>query len=204
MPDPLGDISYTWPLLLGFVLAYLIGSVPFGLILTRAAGLGDVRRTGSGNIGATNVLRTGHRGAAAATLLLDAGKGALAVAVAWRFGPGMAALAAVGAVLGHVAPVWLGFRGGKGVATAIGVHLVHAWPLGMAVAGLWVATALLFRFSSLASVAAFAASPAIAWMIGGTAAVEVAGPIAALVLLRHIGNIRRLLRGQESRIGGGG
>ena len=202
MPDPLGDFSYTWPFLLGFVLAYLIGSVPFGLVLARMAGLGDVRRMGSGNIGATNVLRTGHRGLAAATLLLDAGKGALAVAIAWGFGPGMAALAALGAVLGHVAPVWLGFRGGKGVATAIGVHLVYAWPLGAAVAGLWVATALLFRFSSLASVTAFAASPVIAWVAGGMAAVEVAGPIAAVVLLRHIGNIRRLLRGEESRIGG--
>lgn len=203
MPDPLGDFSYTWPFLLGFVLAYLIGSVPFGLVLARAAGLGDVRRMGSGNIGATNVLRTGRRELAAATLLLDAGKGALAVAIAWRFGPGMAAVAALGAVLGHVAPVWLGFRGGKGVATAIGVHLVYAWPLGAAVAALWVATALLFRFSSLASVVAVAASPAIAWVVDGMAAVEVAGPIAAVVLLRHIGNIRRLLRGEESRIGGG-
>src|SRR5579885_3795086 len=132
MPGLLGGFDYTWPYYLGAALGYLLGSIPFGLLLTRAAGLGDIRRIGSGNIGATNVLRTGRRGLAAATLLLDAGKGALAVAVAWKFGPSFAAAAALAAVLGHVFPVWLRFKGGKGVATSAGVLLAYNPPVALA------------------------------------------------------------------------
>ena len=201
MPDPLGDFSFTWPLYAAFLAAYLLGSVPFGLLLTRLAGTGDLRKIGSGNIGATNVLRTGRKGLAALTLLLDAGKGAAAVAVAdhW-FGPGMAAFAALGVVAGHIAPVWLRFRGGKGVATAFGVLFVFAWPIGLAAAVVWLAAAALFRYSSLAAILAIGSSPAWAWALVGVAEAEVTGLIAIAVVARHAGNFRRLLKGKESRI----
>ena len=201
MPDPLGDLSFTWPLYAAFLAAYLLGSVPFGLLLTRLAGARDLRQVGSGNIGATNVLRTGRRGLAALTLLLDAGKGAGAVAVAdhW-FGPGMAVFAALGVVAGHIAPVWLRFRGGKGVATAFGVLFAFAWPVGLAAAVVWLGTAALFRYSSLAAVLAIGSSPAWAWALVGVAEAEVTGLIAIAVVLRHAGNLRRLLKGEESRI----
>lgn len=201
MPDPLGDFSFTWPLYAAFLAAYLLGSIPFGLLLTRLAGAGDLRQVGSGNIGATNVLRTGRRGLAALTLLLDAGKGAAAVAVAdhW-FGPSMAVFAALGVVVGHIAPVWLRFRGGRGVATAFGVLFVFAWPVGVAAAAVWLGTAALFRYSSLAAILAIGSSPAWAWALVGVAEVEVTGLIAIAVIARHAGNIRRLLRGEESRI----
>ena len=201
MPDPLGDFSFTWPLYAAFLAAYLLGSVPFGLLLTRLVGAGDLRQVGSGNIGATNVLRTGRKGLAALTLLLDAGKGVGAVAVAdhW-FGPSMAALAALGVVAGHIAPVWLRFRGGKGVATAFGVLFVFAWPAGLAAAVVWLAAAALFRYSSLAAVLAIGSSPAWAWALVGIAEAEVAGLIAIAVVARHAGNLRRLLKGEESRI----
>ena len=201
MPDPLGDFSFTWPLYAAFLAAYLLGSVPFGLLLTRLAGTGDLRKIGSGNIGATNVLRTGRKGLAALTLLLDAGKGAAAVAVAdhW-FGPSMAAFAALGVVAGHIAPVWLRFRGGKGVATAFGVLFVFAWPVGLAAAAVWLAAAALFRYSSLAAILAIGSSPAWAWALIGVAEAEVTGLIAIAVIVRHAGNLRRLLKGEESRI----
>ncbi|HXP31914.1 MAG TPA: glycerol-3-phosphate 1-O-acyltransferase PlsY [Stellaceae bacterium] len=181
--------------------AYLLGSVPFGLLLTRLAGLGDIRRLGSGNIGATNVLRTGRKSLAALTLVLDAGKGALAVLVARRFGAEMAALAAVAVVIGHIFPVWLGFNGGKGVATTGGMLLAYAWPVGLAALATWLAVALVTRYSSLAALLACVLAPIYAWLFTGdgmtTATVLV---VAALVVSRHCGNIRRLLRGQESRI----
>ena len=201
MPDPLGDFSFTWPLYAAFLAAYLLGSVPFGLLLTRLAGTGDLRKIGSGNIGATNVLRTGRKGLAALTLLLDAGKGAGAVAIAdhW-FGPSMAAFAALGVVAGHIAPVWLRFRGGKGVATAFGVLFVFAWPVGLAAAVVWLAAAALFRYSSLAAILAIGLSPAWAWALVGVAEAEVTGLIAIAVVARHAGNFRRLLKGEESRI----
>ena len=201
MPDPLGDFSFTWPLYAAFLAAYLLGSVPFGLLLTRLAGAGDLRQVGSGNIGATNVLRTGRKGLAALTLLLDAGKGAAAVAVAGHwFGPSMAVFAALGVVVGHIAPVWLRFRGGRGVATAFGVLFVFAWPVGIAAAVVWLAAAALFRYSSLAAILAIGSSPAWAWALVGAAEAEVAGLIAIAVIARHAGNIRRLLKGEESRI----
>lgn len=201
MPDPLGDFSFTWPLYAAFLAAYLLGSIPFGVLLTRLAGAGDLRQVGSGNIGATNVLRTGRKGLAAATLLLDAGKGAAAVAVAdhW-FGPSMAVFAALGVVVGHIAPVWLRFRGGRGVATAFGVLFVFAWPVGIAAAAVWLGTAALFRYSSLAAILAIGSSPAWAWALVGAAEAEVTGLIAIAVIARHAGNIRRLLKGEESRI----
>ena len=141
MSQPLGDIAVTGPLILGALLAYLIGSIPWGLILTRRAGLGDIREIGSGNIGATNVLRTGNKRVAALTLLLDAIKGALVVLIARRFGPEMTAACAIAVVVGHVFPVWLRFNGGKGVATTAGVLLAYAWPVGLAVVGTWLAVA---------------------------------------------------------------
>ena len=201
MPDPLGDFSFTWPLYAAFLAAYLLGSIPFGVLLTRLAGAGDLRQVGSGNIGATNVLRTGRKGLAAATLLLDAGKGAAAVAVAdhW-FGPSMAVFAALGVVVGHIAPVWLRFRGGRGVATAFGVLFVFAWPVGIAAAAVWLGTAALFRYSSLAAILAIGSSPAWAWALVGAAEAEVTGLIAIAVIARHAGNIRRLVKGEESRI----
>ena len=201
MPDPLGDFSFTWPLYAAFLAAYLLGSIPFGVLLTRLAGAGDLRQIGSGNIGATNVLRTGRKGLAALTLLLDAGKGVAAVAVAdhW-FGPSMAVFAALGVVVGHIAPVWLRFRGGRGVATAFGVLFVFAWPVGVASALVWLGTAALFRYSSLAAILAIGSSPAWAWALVGVAEAEVTGLIAIAVIARHAGNIRRLLKGEESRI----
>jgi glycerol-3-phosphate acyltransferase PlsY len=187
----------------GFLLlGYLLGSVPFGLILTRLAGLGDVRRIGSGSIGATNVLRTGNKGLAAATLLLDALKGAVAVLLAVRFGPpGVALWAGVGAVLGHTFPVWLGFRGGKGVATAYGVLFAAAWPVGLCAGAVWLVVAGLGRISSLAGLISFALAPIFAALLAGVMLVKLALVIAVLVFARHHSNIRRLIAGTEPRIG---
>ena len=179
---------------------YLLGAIPFGWLLTRLAGLGDIRHIGSGNIGATNVLRTGRKGLAALTLALDLAKGAAAVALAARWGrePALAAAAAV--ILGHMFPLWLGFRGGKGVATALGVLLALAWPLALLAALLWLAAALLFHYSSLAALVAAAASAGLApFFLDARSALVVAG-IAILVILRHHANIRRLIAGEESRI----
>jgi glycerol-3-phosphate acyltransferase PlsY len=181
---------------------YLFGSVPFGLLLTRFAGLGDIRAIGSGNIGATNVLRTGNKGLALATLLLDAGKGAFAVGLFRYLGPPDAALwAGLGAVIGHLFPVWLGFKGGKGVATALGVLLTAAWPVGVAACAVWLIVAVLARMSSLASVAAMAVSPLAALFLADGEIAFLALAIALLVIARHHENIRRLLAGTEPRIG---
>jgi glycerol-3-phosphate acyltransferase PlsY len=206
MPTPLGNFSYTWPFLAAAVAGYLIGSIPFGLLLTRLAGLGDIRAIGSGNIGATNVLRTGNKALAALTLLLDGGKGAVAVLLAGRMGPDMAVLAGGGAVVGHLFPVWLRFKGGKGVATGLGVLLAIAFPAGLAACATWLVVAAVFRYSSLAALVSFALSPLYAWQLdfwhsGGPQRAQLAGFIAVLVLLRHHANIRRLLKGEEPRIG---
>lgn len=204
MPDLLGGIAYTWPFYAAAVAGYLLGSVPFGLVLTRLAGLGDIRRLGSGNIGTTNVLRTGRRDLALLTLLLDGGKGAAAVLVASQWGPDMALFAGGGAMLGHLFPVWLAFRGGKGVATGLGVLLALAWPVGAVACAVWLGIAALFRFSSLAALLAFAAAPAAAWHLADRQLAQFALLLAVLVWARHHANIRRLLRGEESRIRLGG
>ncbi len=191
-------------LVAALVSGYLIGSVPFGLLLTRAAGLGDIRRIGSGNIGATNVLRTGRRGLAAATLLLDAAKGAVAVLLAARLlGPPAALAAGLGALIGHVAPVWLRFRGGKGVATGLGVLLAAAWPVGLFSLLVWAVVAAASRISSLSALASLAAAPILAAFLGETRISLLALALAAIVFLRHRENIRRLLAGTEPRIGAG-
>jgi acyl phosphate:glycerol-3-phosphate acyltransferase len=198
-PDAL---SLSWATIGCAIFAYLLGSIPFGLILTRSAGLGDVRQLGSGNIGATNVLRTGRKGLAAATLILDAGKGAVAVAVARGFGPEFAAVAALAAVLGHLFPVWLGFKGGKGVATSAGVLLAYNLPVALVTMATWLVVALLLRYSSLAALAAAVLAPIWAWAFGPRALMPIAvvGAIALLVVVRHAGNIGRLMRGEEAKI----
>jgi acyl phosphate:glycerol-3-phosphate acyltransferase len=201
MPQPMGDWGYQWPFALGALLAYLLGSIPFGLVVTRLAGYGDIRQIGSGNIGATNVLRTGSKALAALTLLLDAGKGAVAVLIAERFGPDMAAYAAAFAFLGHLFPVWLGFKGGKGVATSLGILLAYAWPVGLAAAATWLAVAALMRYSSLAALVAALLAPLYAWLFTQEfQPTEVVAFLAVLVILRHHANIRRLIRGDESKI----
>jgi len=201
MPGFFSSIAMGWPYLFAVLLAgYLLGSIPFGLILTRLAGLGDIRRIGSGNIGATNVLRTGNKALAAATLLLDGGKGAVAVLVARHlYGPDAAIMAGAGAFLGHLFPVWLKFHGGKGVATTIGILLAIAWPVGVIACAVWLLVALLFRYSSLAALIAVAAAPVAAWFLNRPTA-GLALFLAVVVWQRHHENIRRLLKGEESRI----
>lgn len=195
-------LQFDLPLFLGVLaFGYLLGSIPFGLILTRLAGLGDVRHIGSGNIGATNVLRTGHKGLAAATLLGDGLKGTLAVLVAARFGEGAALTAAFGAFLGHCYPVWLRFRGGKGVATFFGILLAVQWPAFLAAAGLWIGTAVVSRYSSLSALVASAATPVMLVLFGQVTAALAFALIAALLWTRHRKNLARLVAGEESRIG---
>jgi glycerol-3-phosphate acyltransferase PlsY len=191
-------------LALAFACGYLIGSVPIGLIAARAFGTIDPRKIGSGNIGATNVLRTGNKRAAAATLLLDMAKGALPVLVFLRWGDLAAQAAAVGAVIGHTLPVWLGFRGGKGVATFLGVTLGLYWPAGALVCATWLAAAFLSRISSVGALAAAASAPLWFYALGRLEAVLVVAALAAWVWLRHAANIGRLARGHEPRIGARG
>lgn len=184
------------------VLGYLLGSVPFGIVITRALGLGDLRKIGSGNIGATNVLRTGHKGAALATLLLDSGKGAIAVLLArWLGGETAAVMAGAGALLGHCFPVWLGFRGGKGVATFLGTLIALYWPLGLAACAIWLLVALVTRISSLSALVAVGTSPLVALLMGKGQIAAAALFMAALIFWRHKENISRLLAGTEPKIG---
>jgi acyl phosphate:glycerol-3-phosphate acyltransferase len=187
-------------LALGAVLGYLLGSIPFGLMLSRVAGYGDIRKIGSGNIGATNVLRTGNKGLAALTLALDLGKGLAAVAIAWHWGERAALAAGLFAVIGHMFPVWLGFRGGKGLATALGIVLAIAWPVAIIGLAIWLIVAFAFRYSSLAALIATAAGGVIAPFLTDKAAAVVIAIVALLVILRHEGNIRRLIAGSEPRI----
>jgi len=201
MIHPLGDFAYVWPYYAAALVAYLLGSIPFGLVLTRLAGLGDVRQIGSGSIGATNVLRTGNKTLAALTVLLDGGKGALAVLIAHTFGPDFAVIAGGAAVIGHLFPVWLRFRGGKGVATALGVWLAIAWPVGVAACATWLAVAALTRYSSLASLVAVVAAPVYAHFLADAQRMQLGLLLAILVVLRHHANIRRLLSGREPKIG---
>lgn len=195
-----GDSLGLWALVA--ILGYLLGSVPFGVVITRMLGLGDLRQIGSGNIGATNVLRTGHKGAALATLLLDSGKGAIAVLIARAlFGDTAAQIAGGFAFLGHVYPVWLRFHGGKGVATFLGTLLALAWPVGLAACAIWLVTALLTRISSLSALVAAALSVPMAWTLGHRELMLLVALLAVLVFWRHRANIARLAAGTEPRIG---
>jgi glycerol-3-phosphate acyltransferase PlsY len=187
---------------IGLIVGYLLGSIPFGLILTRLAGSGDIRTVGSGNIGATNVLRTGRKWLAAATLLGDMLKGAAAVLIMRKIGGIDAALAAgFAAVLGHVFPVWLNFKGGKGVATYIGVLIAVSWPVALSFAVIWGVVAALSRYSSLAGLIATAATPVLLWIFVRGNAAWVFAVLTALVWIMHRGNISRLMAGTEPKIG---
>ncbi len=192
----------TWSSLAGLAIGYLFGSLPFGVILTRLAGLGDIRSIGSGNIGATNVLRTGHKGLAGLTLVADAAKGAAAVVVAGALFAAPASLAAgLGAFLGHLFPVWLVFRGGKGVATYLGVLAGLNWPAAIVFAVVWLAVAALSRFSSLAALVASLVTPPLLFGLGARETAALFLVLTVILWLRHAGNIGRLAAGTESRIG---
>lgn len=184
------------------LLGYVLGSIPFGLILTGLTGAGNLREIGSGNIGATNVLRTGRKGLAAATLLLDLGKGLAAVVLARHLFSGSEDLAALGAVVGHCFPVWLRFRGGKGVATTAGVAFGLGWPIGLAYAVVWLGVLAALRISSLGGMSAALAAPVAAWLLGYPGYAPVLGGIALLVIVLHRENVARLLAGTEPKVGG--
>lgn len=189
-------------LILWAFIGYLLGSIPFGIVVTRALGLGDLRQIGSGNIGATNVLRTGNKGAALATLLLDSGKGAIAVLLArWLGGADAALIAGAAAFLGHLFPVWLGFKGGKGVATFLGTLIAFDWRLGLAACAIWLVVALISRISSLSALVAAACAPVIAGWLDGRGLALTAGFMTLLIFIRHHANISRLIAGTEPRIG---
>jgi acyl phosphate:glycerol-3-phosphate acyltransferase len=188
-------------LFLAALLGFALGSVPFGLILTRAAGLGDVRQIGSGSIGATNVLRTGNKALAAATVLLDAAKGSVPVLVAAQFWPGSEGVAAVAAVAGHCFTPWLAFKGGKGFATAAGVLAALAWPAMLACAAIWALVLVASRISSVSSMTTVVAAPLVAWGLGYGQVIWPLVAIAVIVLVQHRANIGRLIRGDEPRVG---
>jgi glycerol-3-phosphate acyltransferase PlsY len=204
------DSLTTWhiavfPAIIAALLGYLSGSVPFGLILTRMAGLGDVRSIGSGNIGATNVLRTGNKGLAAATLLLDALKGTVPAALGYHFlGVEGGVIAGFAAFLGHIFPVWLGFKGGKGVATYIGVLFGLDWRMGLLLLIVWIATAVITRYSSLSALVATVAIPVVEFFVGDIKIAALAVLMSVIVWIKHSANISRLLAGNESRIGSKG
>jgi len=183
-------------------LAYLLGAVPFGIVMARIFGLGDLRKIGSGNIGATNVLRTGNKPAAFLTLVLDAGKAGIAVLIAGALlGEDAAQLAGFAAFVGHLFPVWLGFKGGKGVATFLGTLLALAWPVGLAACGLWLVTALISRISSLSALVAAVLTPVAAFLLGHGEVVVLCALLALVILERHKANIARLIAGTEPKIG---
>ncbi|MER9298992.1 glycerol-3-phosphate 1-O-acyltransferase PlsY [Mesorhizobium sp. M0621] len=191
----------TYSLILALVFGYLLGSIPFGLLLTRAAGLGDVRKIGSGNIGATNVLRTGNKGLAAATLLLDALKGTAAVLISGHFAPELAIWAGLGAFLGHLFPVWLGFKGGKGVATYLGVLIGLAWQVALIFAVVWLVMAFLFRYSSLAALTAAVVVPIALYLLSTPQNAALFVVMSIIVFIKHRENISRLRAGTEGKIG---
>ena len=200
------DLATAAAIAIGLTLVggYLLGSIPFGLVLTRLAGYGDIRAIGSGNIGATNVLRTGNKPLALATLLLDSGKGAIAVGLAWWIaGVPLAAMAGGAAFLGHCFPVWLKFQGGKGVATFLGPLMALAWPAGLACCATWAIVAGVFRISSLAALVAAALGPVYAYVLAGQDQAVMALFCAILIFIRHRANIERLLAGTEPKIGAG-
>jgi len=187
---------------IAFAFGYLTGAIPFGLIITRLAGAGDIREIGSGNIGATNVLRTGHRDLAAATLICDALKGTAAVlAATYLGGPDAAVAAGLGAFLGHLFPVWLKFKGGKGVATFIGLLIAFAWPVAIGFCAIWLVVAAATRYSSLSALIASAATPAMLWALGDARAALLFAALTALLWVMHRANIARLMAGTEGKIG---
>ena len=195
-------VSSPFALLMWAAAGYLLGSIPFGIVLARVFGLGDLRSIGSGNIGATNVLRTGNKTAAALTLILDGGKGAAAVLIARSLAPDDAVqVAGTAAFLGHCFPIWLKFQGGKGVATFLGVLLAYFFPLGLAACATWAATAAILRISSLSALTAALLAPVWAVILGQPQAVAMAIALATLIFLRHRPNIERLLNGTEPKIG---
>lgn len=199
MPEFINDATV---LTLWATLGYLLGSVPFGLLVAKAMDLGDLRKIGSGNIGATNVLRTGNKKAAALTLLLDGGKGAAAVLIARAFvAEDAVQVAALAAFLGHCFPIWLGFRGGKGVATFLGLMLALAWPVGLAACATWLVIAVVFRYSSLAALTAAGLSPMWALFLSHDTIFLLSFILALLIYIRHAANIGRLRAGTETRIG---
>lgn len=202
--EPAALTSSLAALAVALIFGYLLGSIPSGVIITRMAGLGDVRKIGSGNIGATNVLRTGHKGLAALTLLGDALKGVIAVLVAARFAPDAALVAGLGAFLGHLFPVWLGFKGGKGVATYLGVLIALALPGALVFALVWLAVAAITRYSSLAALVAAVAVPLALWALAAPYVAGLFAVLTVIVFIKHRANISRLLAGQESRIGSKG
>lgn len=187
--------------ILALAVGYLLGSIPFGLLLTRLAGKGDIRDIGSGNIGATNVLRTGAKGLAAATLVLDAVKGAAAVMIAQRFWPDAVNYAAAGALVGHLYPVWLGFKGGKGVATMLGILVPLLWQAAVVYAVVWLGLLALVRISSASGMAAALSAPIAAAAFGKMALVPMLLGFALLIIWKHQENIRRLLKGEEPKVG---
>jgi len=193
-------MSYVLAILFG----YLLGSIPFGVVMARLGGLGDLRKIGSGNIGATNVLRTGNKGLAALTLILDALKGTAAVVIAGFWGPDLALLAGLSAFLGHIYPVWLGFRGGKGVATYLGVLAPVAWPAALVFAAVWLIVAAVTRYSSLAALVATVAAPLTLFWMGYVDGAVLFGLMTLVIYFKHAQNIARLLKGTESRIGSKG
>jgi len=211
MPDILGDWNYLWPFGLGGGLAYLLGSIPFGLLLTRYIGKQDLRKIGSGNIGATNVLRSGSKKLAALTLLLDFGKGLIAARIGALFGPDMMVICAVATVLGHIFPIWLKLRGGKGVATALGVAFALSWPIGILACLSWILAVWITRMSSAGALFSFFAVPLYScglseWPAYGQffsrpQLTEVFFVITLLIFYRHMGNIHRIVTGQEPKIG---
>lgn len=188
-------------IILAVGLGYILGSIPFGLVLTRLAGYDDIRNMGSGSIGATNVLRTGNKLLAFLTLVLDSGKGAAAVLIARYVAPDLAPMAGTAAVLGHLFPVWLKFQGGKGVATTLGALAALSWPVGLGAGISWLVVAFLFRFSSLAGLLSIALAPAYAWYFADTPITIAAAILAIFVWIRHKANIQRLLAGEEPKIG---
>ena len=190
--------------IIALIFGYLLGSIPFGLLLTRAAGLGDVRAIGSGNIGATNVLRTGNKGLAAATLILDVLKGTAAVLIAAHFGPALALWAGFGAFIGHLFPVWLGFKGGKGVATYLGVLIGLAWQGALVFAAVWLIVAVIFRYSSLAALTAAVLVPVALWFQTSPQVAGLFAVMSVIVFIKHRANITRLVAGTEGRIGAKG
>lgn len=191
-----------FPTLIALLAGYFLGAIPFGLLLAKATGQGDIRQIGSGNIGATNVLRTGRKDIAALTLLLDAAKaGVTGLVIAYFFGQPYGYIAAAAALVGHCYPVWLGFKGGKGVATFFGGLFALVWPVGIFAAVVWLATAFITRLSSLGALLACVFSSVLAWLISPVAAALMVSFMALIILIRHRENIARLLKGQESKIG---